>query len=174
MELQSLRISCSQNITDTETKRPTLLTKANPYPQLVPINISCAIEIMVLARGKALVPINFTIVIPVRTYTRVALSLDPTWKHSMDVRAGVIDPGHKRPIGVSLFNDRIVQLIFERIMSSDVLAVEDFEPSAALSRIYPCIQEKFKAGGTMCACKLGRKCYSLCMQIEKTKSELLS
>ncbi|KAK3193187.1 hypothetical protein Dsin_024497, partial [Dipteronia sinensis] len=59
------------------------------------------------------------------------------WKHSIDVGAGVIDADYKGPMGVSLFNDRIVQLIIERVMSSIVLEVEDFEPPTTLSGIYP-------------------------------------
>lgn len=60
------------------------------------------------------------------------------WKHSIDVGAGVIDADYRGPVGVILFNhsdvdfevkagDRIAQLIIEKIMTPDVMAVEDLD-----------------------------------------------
>ena len=60
------------------------------------------------------------------------------WKHSIDVGAGVIDADYRGPVGVILFNhseqdfavkagDRVAQLVLERIVTPDVLEVEDLE-----------------------------------------------
>lgn len=61
-----------------------------------------------------------------------------TWKHSIDVGAGVIDADYRGPVGVILFNhsdvdftvkpgDRIAQMIIERILTPEVLEVEDLD-----------------------------------------------
>ena len=60
------------------------------------------------------------------------------WKHSIDVGAGVIDADYRGPVGVILFNhldidfevkvgDRIAQLIIEKILTPDVIEVEDLD-----------------------------------------------
>ena len=60
------------------------------------------------------------------------------WKHSIDVGAGVIDADYRGPLGVILFNhsdvdfemkvgDRIAQLIIEKIVTPDVIEVEDLD-----------------------------------------------
>ncbi|KAK2660515.1 hypothetical protein Ddye_007048 [Dipteronia dyeriana] len=101
-------------------------------------DLSSATETKVPARGKALVPTDLSIAIPVGTYARVAPRSGLTWKHSIDVGAGVIDADYRGPVGVILFNhsdvdfevkvgDRIAQLIIEKIMTPDVLEVEDLD-----------------------------------------------
>ena len=61
-----------------------------------------------------------------------------TWKHSIDVGAGVIDADYRGSVGVILFNhsdidfevrvgDRIAQLIIEKIMTPNVMEVEDLD-----------------------------------------------
>ncbi|KAK1553563.1 hypothetical protein Q3G72_000452 [Acer saccharum] len=97
-----------------------------------------ATETQVPARGKVLVPTDISIAIPVGTYARVAPRSGLTWKHSIDVGAGVIDADYRGPVGVILFNhsdvdfeikvgDRIAQLIIEKIVTPDVLEVEDLD-----------------------------------------------
>ena len=60
------------------------------------------------------------------------------WKHSSDVGAGVIDADYRGPVGVILFNhsdvdfevkvgDRIAQLIIEKIVTPDLIEVEDLD-----------------------------------------------
>ncbi|KAJ0086531.1 hypothetical protein Patl1_09125 [Pistacia atlantica] len=101
-------------------------------------DLSSATETKVPARGKALVPTDLSIAIPEGTYARVAPRSGLAWKHSMDVGAGVIDADYRGPVGVILFNhsdvdfevkagDRIAQLIIEKIMTPDVLVVEDLD-----------------------------------------------
>ncbi|KAL1813682.1 hypothetical protein DCAR_0626047 [Daucus carota subsp. sativus] len=101
-------------------------------------DLSSAQEIKVPARGKALVPTDLSIAIPEGTYARIAPRSGLTWKHSIDVGAGVIDGDYRGPVGVILFNhsdiefqvnvgDRIAQLILEKIMTPDVTEVDDLD-----------------------------------------------
>ncbi|TXG53126.1 hypothetical protein EZV62_022295 [Acer yangbiense] len=101
-------------------------------------DLSSATETKVPAGGKALVPTDLNIAIPVGTYARVAPRSGLAWKHSIDVGAGVIDADYRGPVGVILFNysdadfevkvgDRIAQLIIEKITTPDVLEVEDLD-----------------------------------------------
>lgn len=59
-------------------------------------------------------------------------------KHGIDVGAGVVDYDYRGPLGVVLFNfgdvayevktgDRIAQLILERIVTPDVVEVEELD-----------------------------------------------
>ncbi|GAB4852544.1 hypothetical protein Ancab_040548 [Ancistrocladus abbreviatus] len=101
-------------------------------------DLSSAIETKVPARGKALVATDLSFSIPEGTYARIAPRSGLTWKHSIDVGAGVIDADYRGPVGVILFNhsdvdfevkagDRIAQLIIERIMTPDVVEVEELD-----------------------------------------------
>ncbi|KAJ7958044.1 deoxyuridine 5'-triphosphate nucleotidohydrolase-like [Quillaja saponaria] len=101
-------------------------------------DLSSAAETKVPARGKALIPTDLSISIPEGTYARIAPRSGLAWKYSIDVGAGVIDADYRGSIGVILFNhsdvdfevkmgDRIAQLIIEKIMTPDVLEVEDLD-----------------------------------------------
>ncbi|KAL4331784.1 hypothetical protein GQ457_07G026240 [Hibiscus cannabinus] len=101
-------------------------------------DLSSATDTTVPARGKALIPTDLSISVPEGTYGRVAPRSGLAWKHSIDVGAGVIDADYRGPLGVILFNysdvefevkvgDRIAQLIIEKIMTPDVLEVEDLD-----------------------------------------------
>ncbi|KAK6115359.1 hypothetical protein DH2020_035083 [Rehmannia glutinosa] len=101
-------------------------------------DLSSATETKVPARGKALVPTDLSIAIPEGTYARVAPRSGLTWKHSIDVGAGVIDADYRGPVGVILFNhsdvdfevkagDRIAQLIIEQIVTPVVTEVDDLD-----------------------------------------------
>ena len=101
-------------------------------------DLSSATDTKVPARGKALIPTDLSIAIPEGTYGRVAPRSGLAWKHSIDVGAGVIDADYRGPLGVILFNhsdvdfevkvgDRIAQLIIEKIMTPDVLEVDDLD-----------------------------------------------
>ncbi|TXG66645.1 hypothetical protein EZV62_007920 [Acer yangbiense] len=120
MELQSSRVSC----TETNPFAP-----GEPSCQPVSTDIFQTTETKVSARGKALVPTDFSIAIPVGTYTRVAPSLSLACKHSIDIGAGIIDADYRGLVGVIMFNhsdvdfevkvgDRIAQLIIERIITT--------------------------------------------------------
>ncbi|KAL5558064.1 hypothetical protein UlMin_034275 [Ulmus minor] len=101
-------------------------------------DLSSAKETKVPARGKALVPTDLSIAVPEGTYARIAPRSGLAWKHSIDVGAGVIDADYRGSVGVILFNhsdvdfevkegDRIAQLIIEKIITPDVVEVEDLD-----------------------------------------------
>lgn len=101
-------------------------------------DLSSAVVSKVPARGKALIPTDLSIAVPEGTYARIAPRSGLTWKHSIDVGAGVIDADYRGPVGVILFNhsdvdfevklgDRIAQLIIEKIVTPEVMEVEDLD-----------------------------------------------
>ncbi|KAF8681750.1 hypothetical protein HU200_045187 [Digitaria exilis] len=101
-------------------------------------DLSSAVEMVVPARGNALVPTDLSIAIPEGTYARIAPRSGLALKHSIDVGAGVIDADYRGPVGVILFNhsdnefavkpgDRIAQMIIEVIVTPDVAEVEDLD-----------------------------------------------
>ncbi|KAI3963451.1 hypothetical protein MKW98_022873 [Papaver atlanticum] len=101
-------------------------------------DLSSAAEMIVPGRGKALIPTDLSIAVPEGTYARVAPRSGLTWKHSIDVGAGVIDADYRGPVGVILFNhsdvdfqvkmgDRVAQLIIEKIITPEVEEVEDLD-----------------------------------------------
>ncbi|XP_075494957.1 deoxyuridine 5'-triphosphate nucleotidohydrolase [Primulina tabacum] len=101
-------------------------------------DLSSAADAKVPARGKAMIPTDLSIAIPEVTYARIAPRSGLTWKSSIDVGAGVIDADYRGPVGVILFNhsdvdfevkigDRIAQLIIEKIMTPEVVEVDDLD-----------------------------------------------
>ncbi|CAI0436269.1 unnamed protein product [Linum tenue] len=113
-----------------------LPTRASPLS--AGYDLSSAAEAKVPARGKALVPTDLSIAVPEGTYARIAPRSGLAWKHSIDVGAGVIDADYRGAVAVILFNhsdvdfevkqgDRIAQLIIEKIVTPEVVEVEDLE-----------------------------------------------
>uniref|UniRef100_A0A0A8ZTR6 Deoxyuridine 5'-triphosphate nucleotidohydrolase n=1 Tax=Arundo donax TaxID=35708 RepID=A0A0A8ZTR6_ARUDO len=101
-------------------------------------DLSSAVDTVVPARGKALVPTDLSVAVPEGTYARIAPRSGLALKHSIDVGAGVVDADYRGPVGVILFNhsdadfdvrpgDRIAQLIVERIATPEVAEVEDLD-----------------------------------------------
>ncbi|ESQ45883.1 hypothetical protein EUTSA_v10011147mg [Eutrema salsugineum] len=101
-------------------------------------DLSSAVDSKVPARGKALIPTDLSVAVPEGTYARIAPRSGLAWKHSIDVGAGVIDADYRGPVGVILFNysdvdfevkigDRIAQLIIERIVTPEVMEVDDLD-----------------------------------------------
>ncbi|KAI3644834.1 hypothetical protein MP228_010998 [Amoeboaphelidium protococcarum] len=101
-------------------------------------DLYAAKEVTVSAKGKCVVPTDLSIAIPEGTYARVAPRSGLAVKNFIDVGAGVVDFDYRGPLGVVLFNfsdvdfqvkegDRIAQLILERIVTPDVVEVEDLE-----------------------------------------------
>lgn len=97
-----------------------------------------AADIVVPAKGKAIVPTDLSIAVPIGTYGRVAPRSGLAVKNFIDVGAGVVDADYRGPLGVVIFNfgdadfqvkqgDRIAQLVLERIMMSDIVEVEDLD-----------------------------------------------
>jgi len=90
------------------------------------------------AHGKLLVKTDIAISVPIGTYGRVSPRSSLALNHHIDVGAGVIDADYRGPVGVVLFNhgatpfdikrgDRIAQLIIEKIMTPNVLEVNDLD-----------------------------------------------
>ena len=99
-------------------------------------DLGSAVDVVVPARGKALVKTDIAISFPEDCYARVAPRSGLALNHSIDVGAGVIDPDYRGNVGVILFNlsdeefevrkgDRIAQLILERIRIVPVCEVEE-------------------------------------------------
>lgn len=94
-----------------------------------------AIDTVIPAKGKAVVPTDISVAIPEGHYGRVAPRSGLAHKHFIDIGAGVVDADYRGPLGVILFNfgegdfqvkrgDRIAQLILERISTPPVEVVE--------------------------------------------------
>ncbi|CDO74630.1 hypothetical protein BN946_scf184325.g17 [Trametes cinnabarina] len=90
------------------------------------------------ARGKALVDTQISVAVPAGTYGRVAPRSGLASKFMIDTGAGVIDADYRGIVFVLLFNlsdqdftvnegDRIAQLILERIVTPDIVEVEDLD-----------------------------------------------
>lgn len=101
-------------------------------------DLSSAYDYTVPARGKELVKTDLSIAIPEGTYARIAPRSGLAWKNFIDTGAGVVDYDYRGNVGVILFNhsdsdfvvrkgDRVAQLILERILTPEVVEVEDLE-----------------------------------------------
>lgn len=97
-------------------------------------------EVTIPGRGQAFVDTDISIAVPAGTYGRVAPRSGLASKHSINTGAGVIDADYRGPVRVLLFNhsdvdfkvnpnDRIAQLILERILTPDISVVEELEES---------------------------------------------
>lgn len=95
-----------------------------------------AYDLTIPANGKSLVKTDIQIELPEGCYGRIAPRSGLSWKHHLDVGAGVIDRDYRGDIGVILFNhaksdykvkkgDRIAQLICEKIIYPDIEQVEE-------------------------------------------------
>jgi dUTP pyrophosphatase len=89
-------------------------------------DLSAAHDIVVPARGKALVMTDLAVVIPDGCYGRIAPRSGFSWKKHTDIGAGVIDADYRGNIGIVVFNhgdndisitekQRVAQLILEKI-----------------------------------------------------------
>ncbi|GAB7341435.1 hypothetical protein MBLNU457_7678t2 [Dothideomycetes sp. NU457] len=92
------------------------------------------------ARSKALVSTSIAIAVPEGTYGRIAPRSGLASKHFIDTGAGVIDADYRGEVKVLLFNfndtefavnegDRVAQLILERIVTPEVMVVEELADS---------------------------------------------
>ena len=89
-------------------------------------DVFSAKNLIVEPHGKAIVPLEISLAVPVGYYMRVAPRSGLAAKKFIDVGAGVIDSDYRGPVGVVLFNfsdthfeiergDKIAQLILEKI-----------------------------------------------------------
>ncbi|KAL2849148.1 dUTP diphosphatase [Aspergillus pseudoustus] len=97
-------------------------------------------EIVIPAKGKALVDTGLAIAVPEGTYGRIAPRSGLASKHFIDTGAGVIDADYRGEVKVLLFNfsdvdfkvqegDRVAQLVLERIYTPEVAVVEELAES---------------------------------------------
>ncbi|PHH64376.1 hypothetical protein CDD82_1774 [Ophiocordyceps australis] len=103
-------------------------------------DVYAARDTTIPSRGKALVDTDISIAVPAGTYGRIAPRSGLASKHFIDTGAGVIDADYRGPVKVLLFNhadeayqvqegDRIAQLVLERIVTPDVVEVEQLDES---------------------------------------------
>lgn len=101
-------------------------------------DLCSAVDVTLPAKGKAIVPTDISIALPVGTYGRIAPRSGLAAKHFIDVGAGVIDEDYRGAVGVVLFNfadadfdvkkgDRIAQLVITPILTPAVVAVDDLD-----------------------------------------------
>lgn len=100
----------------------------------------CAIETCVVpAHGKSLVRTGLALAVPHGYYGRIAPRSSMAWKH-VDVGAGVIDSDYRGEVGVILYNhadgdyavdanDKVAQLIIERIADPEPVWVDELDVS---------------------------------------------
>ncbi|KAK9475461.1 dutp pyrophosphatase [Dipodascopsis tothii] len=98
-------------------------------------------DLVIKGRGQAVVKTDIALAIPEGTYGRVAPRSGLAVKHGITTGAGVIDADYRGHLGILLFNlsdvdfevkqgDRIAQLVLERIMTPEVVAVETLDDTA--------------------------------------------
>ena len=101
-------------------------------------DVYSSVDIKILAQGKALVPTDISIQIPLGFYGRIAPRSGLALKHHLDVGAGVIDSDYRGKLGILIFNfsqedydvktgDRIAQLLLEKIITPEVEEVAELE-----------------------------------------------
>lgn len=95
-------------------------------------------EVVVPARGKAIIATDIAIAVPVGFYGRVAPRSGMAWKKHTDIGAGVIDADYRGPVGVVMFNhsdedlqievgDRVAQLVIEQISMAPLTEVDSLD-----------------------------------------------
>ena len=99
-------------------------------------DLASANDVVVPARGRAVVKTGLAIAIPENTYARIAPRSGLAVKKFIDTGAGVVDYDYRGEVGVVLFNhaeedfqvnvgDRIAQLILERISMADCIETSE-------------------------------------------------
>lgn len=98
-------------------------------------DLKSAYDIVVPARGKAIVKTDIQIELPEGCYGRIAPRSGLAAKNFIDIGAGVVDEDYRGNLGVVMFNhadvdfqvakgDRIAQLICERIFYPELVESE--------------------------------------------------
>lgn len=101
-------------------------------------DLYAAHDVSIPAQGKAIVKTDIAVALPEGWYGRVAPRSGLSWKHHLDIGAGVIDSDYRGNVGVILFNlshvdfdvkqgDRIAQLIIQRICTPELEEVESLD-----------------------------------------------
>ncbi|KAK9811022.1 hypothetical protein WJX73_007096 [Symbiochloris irregularis] len=101
-------------------------------------DLASAEDCVIPARGKGVVKTDLAVHAPPGTYARVAPRSGLAVKHFIDTGAGVVDEDYRGNVGVVLFNhgpddfavkrgDRVAQLILEKIVTPDVVEVDNLD-----------------------------------------------
>ena len=121
----------------SDRARPPLVSQAGD----VAADLFAAAEVVIPARGRAMVPTDLALELPpgfrARIHSRSGLSL----KHGIEAGAGLIDNSYRHAIGVLLYNhsdddyvaregDRIAQICIERYTHPRFEEVESVSPTA--------------------------------------------
>lgn len=130
--------SCASSTPVLKFKKlsPRAVSPTRGSPQAAGLDLSSAADLVIPAKGKAIVPTDLSISVPDGCYGRIAPRSGLAAKHFIDVGAGVVDADYRGPVGVVLFNlgeadfsikqgDRIAQLICEKIVYAEVLEVQE-------------------------------------------------
>lgn len=115
------------------TEHATLPTRGSA--QAAGYDLYSAYDVTLPAEGKAIVKTDIALAVPEGCYGRVAPRSSLSWKHHIDVGAGVIDRDYRGNVGVVLFNlskqdykvkrgERVAQLVLERVFTPAVLEVD--------------------------------------------------
>ncbi|XP_036332022.1 deoxyuridine 5'-triphosphate nucleotidohydrolase [Rhagoletis pomonella] len=102
------------------------------------LDLRSAYDLLVPARGKAIVKTDLQVQVPEGSYGRVAPRSGLAVKNFIDVGAGVVDEDYRGNLGVVLFNhsdadfevkrgDRIAQFICERIFYPELEEVDKLD-----------------------------------------------
>ena len=98
-------------------------------------------EVVINKREHRLVKTDIQVAIPEGYYGRIAPRSGLALKYGIDVGAGVVDSDYRGAVGVILFNhskvpfqvkigDRIAQLIIEKIITPNIIEVENIDDTA--------------------------------------------
>lgn len=98
-------------------------------------DLYAAEDVIVPARGKAIIPTDIAVAIATKHYGRIAPRSGMSWKNHTDIGAGVVDSDYRGPVGVVMFNhadsdlqiekgDRVAQLVIEQISTQPLVVVE--------------------------------------------------
>lgn len=141
-------------------------------------DLASAVDIVVPAKGKAIVKTDLAIAIPENTYARIAPRSGLAVKHFIDVGAGVVDYDYRGNVGVVLFNhsdtdfpirqsDRIAQLILEQIAMVPVEEVSELPSTERGEGGFGSTGTSYKteadASASTKRIKLGKNSCSLCL-----------
>lgn len=123
-------VLCVKKLSDVAT----IPSKGSPYA--AGYDLSSAVNSIIPARGRAVIPTDIAIAIPYGTYARVAARSGLAVKKGIDTGAGVIDYDYRGNVGVVLFNhtdedfvvsvgDRVAQLVLERICNAETVVCSE-------------------------------------------------
>lgn len=117
-----------------ERVRENAVVPSRATPGAAGYDLTAALEspVIIVERGRAVIPIGWKISVPPGTYGRIAPRSGLTVKQGLDIGAGVIDSDYRGEVQVVVFNhgsapvaitsgQKIAQLILEVITTPEVV-----------------------------------------------------